>query len=161
MVPLRVALPLVFLLGVVVLPAAAVSYQFSSPEEEDRFHSLSQELRCLVCQNQSLADSNAELASDLRDEVYTMLKSGQSDAQIINFLVTRYGDFVLYRPPVKQSTYLLWFGPFVFLALAAFFVLRLVRRRGKETGVATSDADRHRVAEILRGEGKPGNGERR
>ena len=84
---LSVVASLIFLLGVVVLPAAAVSYQFSSPEEENRFYSLSQELRCLVCQNQSLADSSAELAGDLRDEVYAMLKSGRSDAEIVNFLV--------------------------------------------------------------------------
>lgn len=160
MVSLRFAVLLVLLLGIVVLPAAAVSYQFSSPEEEGRFYRLSQELRCLVCQNQSLADSSAELAGDLRDEVYAMLKSGKSDAEIINFLVARYGDFVLYRPPVKQSTYLLWFGPFVFLALAAFFSLRFVRRRGRETTTAISDADRHRVAEILLGNGKPGDGDR-
>ena len=157
--PLGGVVSLVVLLAVVVLPAAAVSYQFSSPEEESRFYSLSQELRCLVCQNQSLADSNAELAGDLRDEVYSMLKSGRSDAEIVNFLVARYGDFVLYRPPVKESTYLLWFGPFVFLVLAAFFTLRFVRRRGNETEANISEVDRHRVAEILHGERKPGNGE--
>jgi cytochrome c-type biogenesis protein CcmH len=83
---------------------------------EERFKVLGQELRCLVCQNQTLADSNADLARDLRTEVEAQIKQGKTDAQIKAYLVARYGDFVLYRPEVKSSTYLLWGGPFVLLA---------------------------------------------
>jgi cytochrome c-type biogenesis protein CcmH len=85
-------------------------------EVEERFKVLGHELRCLVCQNQTLADSNADLARDLRTEVEAQIRQGKSDTQIKNYLVARYGDFVLYKPEVKGSTYLLWGGPFALLA---------------------------------------------
>ncbi|MDH5436877.1 MAG: cytochrome c-type biogenesis protein CcmH, partial [Gammaproteobacteria bacterium] len=89
------------------------------PAEEQRYRNLIGELRCLVCQNQSLADSDAELAVDMRNEVHKKISAGKSNDEIIDFLVERYGDFVRYRPPVKATTFLLWFGPFLLLALGA------------------------------------------
>jgi cytochrome c-type biogenesis protein CcmH len=100
---------------------------------EARLKALSEELRCLVCQNQTLADSTAPLAEDLRREVRELAQQGKSDAEIKQYLVARYGDFVLYKPPVKPTTWLLWFGPFAFLlggALIWFVVLRRRRRGG-------------------------------
>jgi len=94
-----------------------------------RLKKLDEELRCLVCQNQSLADSNAPLAQDLRREVRSLADAGKNDAQIKEFLVARYGDFVLYKPPVKGSTWLLWFGPFVLLAGGAVVWWSVSRRR--------------------------------
>jgi cytochrome c-type biogenesis protein CcmH len=96
-----------------------------------RLKKLEEELRCLVCQNQSLADSNAPLAEDLRREVRALATSGKNDAQIKEFLVARYGDFVLYDPPVKRTTWLLWFGPFVLLAFGVGIWWAIARRRRK------------------------------
>ena len=96
---------------------------------EQRLKRLEADLRCLVCQNQTLADSNAPLAEDLRREVRSLAVAGKSDDEIRAFLVARYGDFVLYRPPVKGTTWLLWFGPFALLALGAVVWLVVVRRR--------------------------------
>ena len=96
---------------------------FENQQQQDRFNRLTEELRCLVCQNQNLADSDAPLAHDLRREVHEMLISGQSNEQIKQFLVERYGDFVLYRPPVQKNTYLLWLGPLL-LFLGGGWILR-------------------------------------
>jgi cytochrome c-type biogenesis protein CcmH len=101
-----------------------------------RLKKLDEELRCLVCQNQSLADSNAPLAQDLRREVRSLADAGKSDAEIKDFLVARYGDFVLYKPPVKSITWLLWFGPFVLLAGGAFAWWSVARRRGRRDAAA-------------------------
>ena len=109
--------------------AAIEAFAFDSPEQEARFKELSGKLRCLVCQNQSIGDSNAELAQDLRREVYEMIKEGQSDDQIVTFLVDRYGDFVLYQPPVNYTTALLWAGPFLLIAIGLFFMIRFIRTR--------------------------------
>lgn len=102
--------------------------------ERERFHRLAEELRCLVCQNQTLADSDAELAMDLRREVETMMLAGRSDAEIKSFLVQRYGDFVLYRPPMQRNTWLLWLGPFVLLSIGAIAWWRIQRRRQPQAG---------------------------
>jgi cytochrome c-type biogenesis protein CcmH len=96
---------------------------------EKRLQGLSEELRCLVCQNQTIADSNAELAQDLRREIRGMIKEGKSDKEIIDFMVTRYGDFVLYRPPVKGITLLLWGGPVGLMLFGLFALQRYLRRR--------------------------------
>jgi cytochrome c-type biogenesis protein CcmH len=111
-----------------LLLAVAASV-FAQPDLDARLKKLEEELRCLVCQNQSLADSNAPLAEDLRREVRALAKEGKSDEQIKEFLVTRYGDFVLYRPPVKSTTWLLWFGPFVLLAGGVLIWWIVLRRR--------------------------------
>ena len=102
---------------------------FANQQQQERFDKLNQELRCLVCQNQNLADSDAPLAHDLRREVHEMLIAGRTNEQIKQFLVQRYGDFVLYRPPVQKNTYLLWLAPLILL-LAGAWVLRLsIRKR--------------------------------
>lgn len=101
----------------------------ADPVAEKRLLELSVELRCLVCQNQTIADSNAELAQDLRREIRTMIKDGKSNSEIIDFMVVRYGDFVLYRPPVKATTLLLWGGPVALLILSIFMLIRYLRRR--------------------------------
>lgn len=103
--------------------------EFDNKEDEQKFKVLVNELRCLVCQNQNLADSNAELAQDLRKEVYQMIKAGQSKDEIVAFMVTRYGDFVLYKPPFKAQTYILWVGPFVFLLLAFVFLFVFIKNK--------------------------------
>jgi cytochrome c-type biogenesis protein CcmH len=126
-----------FLLPVSITAQAGVTleaFKFDTKAEEQHFKDLIEELRCLVCQNQSLADSDAELAHDLRAEVYEMIQAGKSDDEIVEFLVARYGDFVLYNPPVKPANYLIWFGPFVLLLVAAVLLLRAVRRQ-KRTAV--------------------------
>ncbi len=105
----------------------------SAPIDEDRYKALAEELRCLVCQNQSLADSSAELAGDLRDEVREQMADGRSDEEIKQFLVARYGDFVLFRPPVKETTWPLWGGPFALLAAGAG-AWWLVQRRQRLAG---------------------------
>jgi cytochrome c-type biogenesis protein CcmH len=102
---------------------------FDSQEQQERFNRLTGELRCLVCQNQNLADSDAPLAHDLRDEIFEMLQAGRSDEEIKRFLVERYGDFVLYRPPVKGNTLILWLAPAVLLIGGAVVVGANVRRR--------------------------------
>ncbi len=122
--------------------AAIETFTFDTPEQEVRFKELSGKLRCLVCQNQSIGDSNAELAQDLRREVYEMIKAGQSDTQIVTFLVDRYGDFVLYQPPVTPTTALLWIGPFLLIAVGLFFLIRFIRTR-----VATTSGDGELSAE--------------
>jgi len=101
----------------------------ADPVAEKRLQVLSEELRCLVCQNQTIADSNAELAQDLRREIRTMIRDGKSDKEIVDFMVVRYGDFVLYRPPVKGITLLLWGGPLALLLLGLLILVRSLRRR--------------------------------
>ena len=121
-----------------------------NPQVEARLKTLAVELRCLVCQNQTLADSNAPLAEDLRREVREMITKGMSDREIIDFLVQRYGDFVLYRPPWKATTTLLWLGPFLLLiAGATTLVLALRRRQKKLSDVTLSEAEHNRVAQLL------------
>ena len=121
------------------------------PVLEKRLIHISEELRCLVCQNESLASSRAELANDLREEVRKLIAQNQSDQQIKDYLVTRYGDFVLYRPQVKPLTWVLWFGPFLLLVVAVWGMFSYVRQRqAAQTSVAAlSDADRHKAQAIL------------
>ena len=110
------------------LSLAAVDVQsFSTTQQAQRYQKLIEELRCLVCQNQNLADSNAELAQDLRHKVSRMIREGRSDQQILDYLVDRYGDFVRYRPPVNGSTLLLWLGPLLFLLLGGGMLWRVIR----------------------------------
>ncbi len=131
-----------------MLGAAAAQPQ---PDFERRLKVLETELRCLVCQNQTLADSNAGLAGDLRNEVRALAEQGKSDAEIKQFLTERYGDFVLYNPPVKKITWLLWFGPFLLLAGGAGVLFFVVKRRAKiiEEPPALSDAERKKVEDLL------------
>ena len=125
------------------------AFKFNSKAEEQHFKDLIEELRCLVCQNQSLADSDAELAHDLRAEVYDMIQAGKTDDEIVAFLVARYGDFVLYNPPIKPANYLIWFGPFVLLLVAAFLLLRAVRRQKNTAAPEITPEERARLDAIL------------
>ncbi len=129
--------------------AAINPLEFKDAAEEARYKALIAELRCLVCQNQSLADSNADLADDLRREVYEKMREGRSDKEIVDFLVARYSDFVLYRPPVKSTTYMLWFGPFLLFATALAILVVAVRRRRAAPQAELSAAEQARVRQLL------------
>ena len=113
-----------------------------------RVMNLAHELRCLVCQNETLADSQAPLAADLRNQIREQLAAGKSEREVVDFLVARYGDFVLYRPPFKANTILLWVGPFLFLALGALALVRFLRRRPAPEPELSS-AERERAAKLL------------
>lgn len=132
------------LLALAAIPALAqvatdpAPLQFADAAEEARFHALASELRCVKCQNQSLADSNAQIARDLRHEVLRLMRQGKSDAEVKEFLVRRYGEFVLYRPQVAATTWLLWFGPALLLLAGGVVVARIVRRRAAAP-IATDD----------------------
>ena len=129
---MRVLLPLVLFCLIGGAPAQESVFEereFETVAQERRFQNLVNELRCLVCQNQSIADSNAELAAQLRGEVHTMIVAGKSDSDVVDFMVARYGDYVLFSPPVKTTTMLLWFGPFVILGLALVYLFRQIRAR--------------------------------
>ncbi|WP_313953143.1 cytochrome c-type biogenesis protein [Accumulibacter sp.] len=116
---------------------------------EKRLIAISSELRCLVCQNESLAGSHAELANDLRREIRTLINAGKSDDEIMEFMVSRYGDFVRYRPPLKGTTLLLWFGPGVLLVLGFAALLRYLRRRDRAITDSPLSAEEQRQAEAL------------
>lgn len=127
--------------------AAAVDvYPFKTPEEEARFHLLVSELRCPKCQNQNLADSEAPIAKDLKDKVYQKIQQGNSDQQILDYLVARYGDFISYRPPFKLSTLWLWLSPWLVLIMGVLIILvRLKRRR-----VSLSAEQQQRLQQLVR-----------
>jgi cytochrome c-type biogenesis protein CcmH len=148
---LRLLALLLLALATAAAPAKEAAPAAQDPVLEKRVMALAEELRCLVCQNQTLADSNAPLAEDLRSQIRERMREGNSDAQVVDYLVARYGDFVLYRPPLKATTILLWFGPLLLLA-SGFAVLlrRVLRRRPLEVAEMTA-ADRKRAAELLAG----------
>lgn len=112
--------------------AAQNVYQFDSSDQEQRFNILTSELRCLVCQNQNLAESNAPLAADLRGQIYQKVQQGQSEKEIIDYLVTRYGNFILYRPPFDGSTLGLWLAPFLLLIVGVSYLLYYVRKKQRD-----------------------------
>lgn len=122
--------------------------EFDSQQQELRYHDLIDELRCMVCQNQNLADSNAELAQDLRERVYGMIRAGRADEEIIDYMVERYGTFVLYRPPLETSTTLLWFGPIIFLFIAGI-TFWLYTRRQRQKPVSELSAEQREQAQRL------------
>ncbi len=124
------------------------TYEFASPEQEQLYLKLSDTLRCLVCQNQSIAESNADLATDLRKEIYNMLQQGMDEDEIVAFMVERYGDFVLYKPPMKPMTWLLWFGPAIILIAGFVFVMRIVRKQDTDEEPALSEAEQQRLKEL-------------
>jgi cytochrome c-type biogenesis protein CcmH len=150
-------LPLLWLLPLALLMASAASRaKEAAPAAEDpvlekRVTALSENLRCLVCQNQSIADSHADLAVDLKKQVREQMKAGASDQAIIDYMVQRYGEFVLYRPPVKLTTVLLWFGPFLLLVGALIFLWRQIRRRRDtlQGQAQLSEEERARARELL------------
>ena len=143
---------LVLLLALVPLTGFAKEAAPLAQDEvtEKRLVEISSELRCLVCQNESLSGSHAELANDLRREIRTLIKDGKSDSEIMDFMVSRYGDFVRYRPPLKGTTLLLWFGPaLLFLGGFAALVVFLRRRARAVTETTLSDADRQQAEQLL------------
>jgi cytochrome c-type biogenesis protein CcmH len=120
------------------------------PAVEKRLNALSKELRCLVCQNETLADSQASLAEDLRKEIREQIKAGKSDQEIVSFLTARYGQFILYRPQVTPTTYLLWFGPFVLLIAGLIILFRYIRtRRDTIEETPLSNDERKRASDLL------------
>ncbi len=121
------------------------------PVVEKRLIEISEELRCLVCQNESLAGSQAELAKDLREEVRGLIKEGKSDSEVKDFLVSRYGDFVLYRPQLKPTTYLLWAGPFLLLFIGLFALVRFLKQRSEKiVDTPLSDEEKKRAEALLK-----------
>jgi cytochrome c-type biogenesis protein CcmH len=136
----------------VAVPAFANEAQplAEDPAVEQRLIAISEEVRCLVCQNESLAGSRAGLAEDLRREIRTLIKQGKTDAEIMEFLVSRYGDFVRYRPPMKPLTWLLWFGPFLLLAVGLVVLARRVKRGAAPAEApAPLDEEQRRQAQRL------------
>jgi cytochrome c-type biogenesis protein CcmH len=152
---LLVALVLALLPGAVT--AAEPLREFDSAAERERYRSLLEKLRCLVCQNESLASSNADLAQDLRDEVYRLVVvEDRSNAAAVDFLVQRYGDFVLFRPPVQPNTWLLWFGPLVLLAIGATAAAAVVRQRRAARQAPLSAAEHAKAQRLLADDDDPG-----
>lgn len=144
-----IVLSLFFLLDLSAYAAVEIK-QFKTPEHEQRYKKLINEFRCVVCQNQNIADSNAGLAKDLRKKVYKMISAGQSDKEIMEFMVTRYGDFVLYRPLFNSSTFLLWIGPFIIFIMGLFVLIRFIRQRKKTVIEALSDNDKEKLKQLLK-----------
>lgn len=146
---------LIALVSSLALADTAQSTSGDDPATEKRLQALSKELRCLVCQNETLADSQAGLAEDLRREIREQIKAGKSDEEIISFLTQRYGQFILYRPQVTPATYLLWFGPFLLLAGGLFILFRYIRsRRDSISETPLTVEERKRAAELLNPETK-------
>jgi cytochrome c-type biogenesis protein CcmH len=148
-----IRLTVLLLIGALALAPAAHAAE-ALPTEQDpvaqaRAVKLEAELRCLVCQNQTIAESNAELAVDLRRQVREQIAAGKSDTEIIDFMTSRYGDFVLYRPPLKATTVLLWSGPLLLLALGAFMLARIVRERRHTAEAPPLTAEERARAESL------------
>lgn len=146
------------LLVAAIMPATnAVKIEFRSfetPEQEKVYLQLIAELRCVKCQNQNLAESNAELAKDMRDKAYELISNGGSREDVVKYMTDRYGDFVLYRPPFKISTLLLWIGPPVFLLLSLLLLFRLIRNQKNEAVDELSDSDREAVRGLLKSTAK-------
>ncbi len=144
------ALILVLLLAVGPTAQATIeTYTFDTPAQEQAYKHLIDELRCLVCQNQNLADSNAELAQDLRRKTYEMVKAGKSSQEVVDYMVQRYGDFVLYRPPLKGTTLALWVGPFLILAVGVAVLIRVIARRHTVAPMTDDAAELARVERLL------------
>ena len=142
-----IAIARMLLLGMLLAVAGGAFAQSSDPTplqfrdkaEETRFHQLTSELRCVMCQNQSLADSNAQIAHDLRREVLDLMRQGKSDDQVKQFLVDRYGEFVLYKPEVEPGTWLLWFGPLLLVLVGSLVVWRILRRGAGRDPISPDD----------------------
>jgi cytochrome c-type biogenesis protein CcmH len=132
---MRLRTILLVLAAIVALPAFAIDAEqaFEDPQMNQRYRALIREVRCLVCQNESIADSNAPLAADLRREIRNMMEEGATDRQISEFLVARYGNFVLFRPPVQPNTWLLWAAPFLLLIIGGAVFVRVLRTRGTQS----------------------------
>lgn len=133
--------------------ARVAVYEFETPEQEADYNDLIQEMRCLVCQNQNIADSNAELAQDMKRKTHEMVVQGKSKKEITDYMTERYGDFVMYRPPMTGATLMLWVGPFIILFIGLFVLLRIIRsKRTAEQSSTLSDEERARAEKLLKGD---------
>ena len=149
---------ILLIIGALIFPLKSFSapietFEFESEETEKVFHKLSDELRCLVCQNQNIAESNADLAKDLRLEIYNMLSEGKSEEEIIEFMVQRYGDYVLYRPPFKPMTWLLWFAPTILFIVGLFYAFRFMKAQSSSVQPGSlSDEEVERIRNLHTGQ---------
>jgi cytochrome c-type biogenesis protein CcmH len=133
-----------------IFSATLADYQFDDPKKGEEFRQVIGQMRCLVCQNESLAGSNAELAVELRNEIYDMMKAGQGKEQIVKFMVERYGEFVLYSPLVKPSTYPIWYGPILLLMIGAFVLFTILRRKSLAREAELSPEEQQRLDKLLK-----------
>lgn len=131
------------------LNAAVEMKIFDNEQQEQRYKHIIDELRCLVCQNQNISGSNAGLAQDLRKQVHKMILEGKDDETIYDFMVTRYGDFVLYRPPFKATTFFLWVGPFIIFIVGLFVLIRFIRKREKIVVKELSGSDKEKLKQLM------------
>jgi cytochrome c-type biogenesis protein CcmH len=141
---------LLLLFSLPLYSSTLAGYDFEDPQKSEDFRSLIEQMRCLVCQNESLAGSSAELAGDLRDEIYEMMLAGKEKDQIIEFMVARYGDFVLYSPPVKPSTYPLWFGPILLFIFGTFVLFRILKRKSQTGEAELTAEEQQRLDKLLK-----------
>jgi cytochrome c-type biogenesis protein CcmH len=153
---MRYTIAFLVLLSQAVFASNVEVYRFDKPEQEKTYKALTEELRCLVCQNQNIADSNAELAQDMRRKTYELVSQGKSKQEVADYMAERYGDFVLYKPPFKASTAVLWIGPFALLLLGLWLLARTVRAR-QQTAMDNnlSDAQLQEAADLLNSSDKP------
>lgn len=141
---------LILLLNFTSYSSAGVEYhEFANTDQQETYETLIKELRCLVCQNQTIADSNAELAADLRRQVYEMVQQGKTRKDIVNFLTDRYGDFVLYNPPFKLKTGLLWLGPLLFILIGLLTIFLLIRKKKSLEPVELNAEQREKIRNLL------------
>lgn len=145
----KLILILSLFVSLTTLDAAVEVKQFQTPQHEQRYKKLINEFRCVVCQNQNIAGSNAELAKDLRKQVYKMIVAGKSDDEILGFMVTRYGDFVLYRPLFNSTTFLLWTGPFIIFLFGLYVLISFIRQRKKVVTTELSTTDKEKLKGLL------------
>jgi len=131
------------------LAADGMAQPVGDPAVEARVNKLAEELRCLTCMGQSIADSQSSFSSDMKREIRDMVRNGKNDKEIIEFMVQRYGDFVLYRPPVKSTTWLLWGGPFLFLILSLVFLVVKLRKRRGQTAVELTETEHQQAVQLL------------
>mgnify|MGYP000976326336 CR=1 FL=1 len=132
--------------------ARIAAYEFESAAQETTYKELTHELRCLVCQNQNIADSNAELAQDLKRKTYELVVEGKTKQQITDYMIERYGDFVMYRPPISNTTLLLWAGPFIIFLIGLIVLFKVIRSRHHETDEQLSNEQKNRAEQLLKGE---------
>ena len=141
---------LVFILSSLPIQARVAAYEFDTPDQEAAYKEMVNELRCLVCQNQNIADSNAELAQDLKRKTYEMVMQGKDKNEIADFMVQRYGDFVLYRPPVSNTTLLLWSGPFIIFVIGIIVLIRVIKSKQRDHSNQLTAEEKAKAEDMLK-----------